>query len=79
MFLSSPWYWLSEDTDGRVTVLGTRYCINKLELPIKTTWRPWHHKKQVKMIAFKNLLIVISSYSKTYFGSVIRSVLVYDC
>ncbi|EOA34398.1 hypothetical protein CARUB_v10021926mg [Capsella rubella] len=37
----------SGDTDGRVPVLGTRYCINKLELPIKTTWRPWYHEKQV--------------------------------
>ncbi|VVB14761.1 unnamed protein product [Arabis nemorensis] len=37
----------SGDTDGRVPVLGTRYCINKLELPIKTAWRPWYHEKQV--------------------------------
>ncbi|CAH8351021.1 unnamed protein product [Eruca vesicaria subsp. sativa] len=37
----------SGDTDGRVPVLGTRYCINKLELPIKTSWRPWYHEKQV--------------------------------
>ncbi|KAL0718777.1 hypothetical protein Bca4012_068100 [Brassica carinata] len=37
----------SGDTDGRVPVLGTRYCINKLALPIKTSWRPWYHEKQV--------------------------------
>ncbi|ESQ29339.1 hypothetical protein EUTSA_v10023955mg [Eutrema salsugineum] len=37
----------SGDTDGRAPVLGTRYCINKLELPIKTSWRPWYHEKQV--------------------------------
>ncbi|KAJ4887345.1 Serine carboxypeptidase-like 32 [Raphanus sativus] len=40
--------WIySGDTDGRVPVLGTRYCINKLALPIKTSWRPWYHEKQV--------------------------------
>ncbi|CAN8287868.1 unnamed protein product, partial [Cochlearia groenlandica] len=37
----------SGDTDGRVPVLGTRYCINTLKLPIKTSWRPWYHEKQV--------------------------------
>ncbi|KAF8093343.1 hypothetical protein N665_0384s0029 [Sinapis alba] len=37
----------SGDTDGRVPVLGTRYCINKLALPIKTSWRPWYHENQV--------------------------------
>ncbi|WZY72674.1 hypothetical protein YC2023_004914 [Brassica napus] len=37
----------SGDTDGRVPVLGTRYCINKLALPIKTSWTPWYHEKQV--------------------------------
>ncbi|ESQ29337.1 hypothetical protein EUTSA_v10023439mg [Eutrema salsugineum] len=37
----------SGDTDGRVPVLSTRYWINKLELPIKTTWRPWYNEKQV--------------------------------
>ncbi|AAB71481.1 similar to serine carboxypeptidases [Arabidopsis thaliana] len=36
----------SGDTDGRVPVLSTRYCINKLELPIKTAWRPWYHETQ---------------------------------
>ncbi|CAN8245078.1 unnamed protein product [Cochlearia groenlandica] len=40
--------WIySGDTDGRVPLLATRYCINKLELQIKTTWRPWYHEKQV--------------------------------
>ncbi|CAA7029673.1 unnamed protein product [Microthlaspi erraticum] len=41
------WTICNGDTDGRVPVLATRYCINKLALPIKTTWRPWYHEKQV--------------------------------
>ncbi|KAF3533446.1 hypothetical protein DY000_02041386 [Brassica cretica] len=41
------WSICNGDTDGRVPVLGTRYCINKLALPIKTSWRPWYHEKQV--------------------------------
>ncbi|KAF3602836.1 hypothetical protein F2Q69_00036832 [Brassica cretica] len=41
------WSICNGDTDGRVPVLGTRYCINKLALPIKTSWRPWYQEKQV--------------------------------
>ncbi|CAA7029672.1 unnamed protein product [Microthlaspi erraticum] len=41
------WTICNGDTDGRVPVLATRYCINKLELPIKTSWRAWYHEKQV--------------------------------
>ncbi|KAK8594542.1 hypothetical protein V6N13_015464 [Hibiscus sabdariffa] len=37
----------SGDTDGRVPVLSTRYCIDTLKLPITKTWRPWYHQKQV--------------------------------
>ncbi|CAE6195165.1 unnamed protein product [Arabidopsis arenosa] len=37
----------SGDTDGCVPVLGTRYSLNALGLPIKTAWRPWYHEKQV--------------------------------
>ncbi|KAG7620536.1 Peptidase S10 serine carboxypeptidase [Arabidopsis suecica] len=37
----------SGDTDGCIPVLGTRYSLNALGLPIKTAWRPWYHEKQV--------------------------------
>ncbi|XVF87537.1 hypothetical protein PTKIN_Ptkin18bG0128300 [Pterospermum kingtungense] len=37
----------SGDTDGRVPVLSTRYCISTLALPITKAWRPWYHQKQV--------------------------------
>ncbi|XP_038979971.1 serine carboxypeptidase-like 31 [Phoenix dactylifera] len=37
----------SGDTDGRVPVLSTRYCLDTLGLPTVGPWRPWYHKKQV--------------------------------
>ncbi|KAE8716947.1 Serine carboxypeptidase-like 31 [Hibiscus syriacus] len=37
----------SGDTDGRVPVLSTRYCIDTLGLPIIKAWTPWYHQKQV--------------------------------
>lgn len=37
----------SGDTDGRVSVLSTRYCINALGLRIKSSWQPWYHEQQV--------------------------------
>ncbi|XP_061352666.1 serine carboxypeptidase-like 40 [Gastrolobium bilobum] len=34
--------WIfSGDIDGRVPVTSTKYSINKMKLPIKTTWYPW--------------------------------------
>ncbi|TVU41278.1 hypothetical protein EJB05_14781, partial [Eragrostis curvula] len=40
--------WLySGDTDGRVPVIGSRYCVEALGLPIKTQWQPWYLDKQV--------------------------------
>ena len=38
---------LSGDTDGRVPVLSTRYCLSTLKLPITRAWRPWYHQQQV--------------------------------
>ncbi|KAE8732501.1 Serine carboxypeptidase-like 31 [Hibiscus syriacus] len=38
----------SGDTDGRVPVLSTRYCIDTLGLPITKAWRQWYHQKQVR-------------------------------
>ncbi|KAI3740782.1 hypothetical protein L2E82_31256 [Cichorium intybus] len=37
----------SGDTDGRVPVLSTRYCLKSLGLSITRSWRPWYHQKQV--------------------------------
>ncbi|KAJ1261817.1 hypothetical protein BS78_09G059600 [Paspalum vaginatum] len=40
--------WLySGDADGRVPVIGSRYCVESLRLPIKTQWQPWYLDKQV--------------------------------
>ncbi|KAE8038295.1 hypothetical protein FH972_010820 [Carpinus fangiana] len=37
----------SGDTDGRVPVTSTTYSINKMHLPVKTTWHPWFFKGEV--------------------------------
>ncbi|KAK1664671.1 hypothetical protein QYE76_052830 [Lolium multiflorum] len=40
--------WLySGDADGRVPVIGSRYCVEALALPIKTQWQPWYLNQQV--------------------------------
>ncbi|CAL4895584.1 unnamed protein product [Urochloa decumbens] len=40
--------WLySGDADGRVPVIGSRYCVESLDLPVKTQWQPWYLDKQV--------------------------------
>ncbi|KAF8727103.1 hypothetical protein HU200_019609 [Digitaria exilis] len=40
--------WLySGDADGRVPVIGSRYCVEALGLPIKTQWQSWYLDKQV--------------------------------
>ncbi|KAE8810016.1 serine carboxypeptidase-like 33 [Hordeum vulgare] len=40
--------WLySGDADGRVPVIGSRYCVEALGLPIKSQWQPWYLDKQV--------------------------------
>ncbi|XP_066365960.1 serine carboxypeptidase-like 26 [Miscanthus floridulus] len=40
--------WLySGDADGRVPVIGSRYCVEALKLPMKTQWQPWYLDKQV--------------------------------
>jgi len=39
--------WYSGDADGRVPVIGTRYCVEALGLPLKSRWRTWYHDNQV--------------------------------
>ncbi|PNY16203.1 serine carboxypeptidase 33-like protein, partial [Trifolium pratense] len=39
--------WIySGDADGRLPVIGTRYGIEALGLPLKSTWRSWYHNNQ---------------------------------
>lgn len=37
----------SGDADGRVPVIGSRYCVEALKLPLKTPWTSWFHNHQV--------------------------------
>ncbi|XP_010505106.1 PREDICTED: serine carboxypeptidase-like 33 [Camelina sativa] len=37
----------SGDADGRVPVIGSRYCVEALGLPVKSDWRSWFHNHQV--------------------------------
>ncbi|XP_057959081.1 serine carboxypeptidase-like 33 [Malania oleifera] len=53
--------WIySGDTDGRVPVIGSRYCIEALGLPLKSPWRSWHHQAQVggRMVEYEGLTFV---------------------
>ncbi|XP_020113889.1 serine carboxypeptidase-like 33 isoform X4 [Ananas comosus] len=50
----------SGDADGRVPVIGTRYCMDALGLPVKTHWQPWYHNKQVagRFVEYEGLTMV---------------------
>uniref|UniRef100_A0A1J3IKN4 Carboxypeptidase n=1 Tax=Noccaea caerulescens TaxID=107243 RepID=A0A1J3IKN4_NOCCA len=37
----------SGDADGRVPVIGSRYCVEALGLSVKSEWRSWFHNHQV--------------------------------
>ncbi|KAF8395811.1 hypothetical protein HHK36_019765 [Tetracentron sinense] len=37
----------SGDTDGRVPVTSTRYSLNKMRLPVNTSWHPWFINQEV--------------------------------
>ncbi|KAG1365326.1 serine carboxypeptidase-like 26 [Cocos nucifera] len=53
--------WLySGDTDGRVPVIGTRYCVEALGLPLKSQWQPWYHNNQVggRFVEYQGLTMV---------------------
>ncbi|WJX96304.1 hypothetical protein P8452_77529 [Trifolium repens] len=52
--------WIySGDADGRVPVIGTRYCVEAFGLPLKSTWRTWYHHNQVG--GRRSLLFIHSS------------------
>ncbi|KAK4257855.1 hypothetical protein QN277_007389 [Acacia crassicarpa] len=50
----------SGDADGRVPVIGTRYWIEALGLPVKSSWRTWYHDNQVggRIVEYEGLTIV---------------------
>ncbi|XP_056694825.1 serine carboxypeptidase-like 33 [Spinacia oleracea] len=53
--------WIySGDADGRVPVIGTRYWVEALGLPIKTDWRSWYHQHQVggRLVEYEGLTMV---------------------
>ncbi|RAL38591.1 hypothetical protein DM860_002569 [Cuscuta australis] len=53
--------WIySGDADGRVPVIGTRYWIEALKLPLKTQWRSWFHNHQVggRIVEYNGLTFV---------------------
>ncbi|GMP57178.1 hypothetical protein CsSME_00021368 [Camellia sinensis var. sinensis] len=53
--------WIySGDTDGRVPVIGSRYCIEALGLPLKSPWRSWYHNHQVggRIVEYEGLTYV---------------------
>ncbi|KAK2660390.1 hypothetical protein Ddye_006923 [Dipteronia dyeriana] len=48
------------DTDGALPVNCSRYAINKLGTPVRTTWYPWYSKGEVGgyAVGFQNLTFV---------------------
>ncbi|KAL3812246.1 hypothetical protein ACJIZ3_013514 [Penstemon smallii] len=53
--------WMySGDADGRVPVIGSRYCIEALALPLKTPWTSWFHEHQVagRIVEYEGLTFV---------------------
>ncbi|XAR56963.1 Carboxypeptidase D [Bertholletia excelsa] len=53
--------WIySGDTDGRVPIIGSRYCVEALGLPLKSPWRTWYHDHQVggRIVEYEGLTLV---------------------
>ncbi|RWR76410.1 serine carboxypeptidase-like protein 33 [Cinnamomum micranthum f. kanehirae] len=50
----------SGDADGRVPVIGSRYCMEALGLPLKSQWHSWYHKNQVggRFVEYEGLTLV---------------------
>ncbi|KAJ6432113.1 hypothetical protein OIU84_019381 [Salix udensis] len=48
------------DTDGRVPVVGSRYCIEALGLPLTSSWHSWFHNHQVggRIVEYEGLTFV---------------------
>nr|GMD32714.1 serine carboxypeptidase-like 34 [Ipomoea batatas] len=59
--ISYPWVHCSGDTDGRVPVTSTRYCLKKLGLNITEDWTPWYTDNQQVggwTVAYEGLMYV---------------------
>ncbi|CAI9776176.1 unnamed protein product [Fraxinus pennsylvanica] len=53
--------WIySGDADGRVPVIGSRYCVEALKLPLKTPWTSWYHNHQVagRIVEYEGLTFI---------------------
>lgn len=53
--------WIySGDADGRVPVIGSRYCIEALGFPLKSPWRSWFHNQQVggRIVEYEGITMV---------------------
>ncbi|GER51766.1 serine carboxypeptidase S10 family protein [Striga asiatica] len=53
--------WIySGDADGRVPVIGSRYCVEALKLPLKTPWTTWFYDHQVagRMVEYEGVTLV---------------------
>jgi hypothetical protein len=47
LIMTFPFIFFSGDMDGRVPVIGTRYWVEALDLPMKSQWQPWYRNNQV--------------------------------
>ncbi|XP_028549431.1 serine carboxypeptidase-like 26 isoform X2 [Dendrobium catenatum] len=54
------WKVCNGDTDGRVPVIGSRYCVESLGLPLLSNWQIWYHNKQVggRFVEYQGLTMV---------------------
>ncbi|CAA0841930.1 Serine carboxypeptidase-like 33 [Striga hermonthica] len=55
--------WIySGDADGRVPVIGSRYCVEALKLPLKTPWTTWFYDHQVagRIVEYEGVTLVTS-------------------
>ncbi|CAI9118918.1 OLC1v1020545C1 [Oldenlandia corymbosa var. corymbosa] len=53
--------WIySGDADGRVPVIGSRYCVESLNLTLKSPWHSWYHNHQVggRLVEYDGLTFV---------------------
>ncbi|GKC21625.1 eukaryotic peptide chain release factor GTP-binding subunit ERF3A isoform X1, partial [Tanacetum coccineum] len=55
------WVYIKDHIDARVLITASRHSINTLNLPIKTTWRPW----------FSSATSIVEFLSNVLFDSII--------
>lgn len=59
----------SGDTDGRVPVIGSRYCIEALGLSLKSPWRSWYHHSQVHIYYLLSFFLYSINYIYLFYLS----------